>query len=126
LGTASFNVAANGQLPIAFQWYKNNVLVNGATSQTYTFGPVTLADNASQIFCIASNNLFSTPFTATSTVAILTVQADLVAASISRARVAGTNQVEVIFSESVNNADAVRRARSPFSELLLRQRIGRC
>lgn len=43
--TATFRVTGAGSAPLAYQWKKNGIEVNGATSTTYTTPPATSADN---------------------------------------------------------------------------------
>jgi autotransporter-associated beta strand protein len=69
---ATFTAAAVGYLPIAYQWYKNGVLVPGATDATYAF-TTTQADNGSTIVCYATNTIGVTTYSATSSTAALTV-----------------------------------------------------
>lgn len=46
--TATFTVAATGQMPITYQWLKNGKPISGATSASYTTPATTLADNSTQ------------------------------------------------------------------------------
>jgi hypothetical protein len=73
--TVSFNVSANGTLPLHYHWYKNSAPV-GPDAATYTFTAQYPADNNASIQVIVTNNYGS----ATSTVATLTVSTDLVIA----------------------------------------------
>ena len=66
----SFAVAAD--LPAHYQWFKNNVLIPGATDKRYTTPATTQADNGAMFHCIATNNVNSV----TSSVAVLTAVAD--------------------------------------------------
>jgi beta-galactosidase len=75
---ATFTVSANGTAPIIYQWQKNGAPISGATSSTYTTPPTTASDNAAQFTVAASNPAGS----ATSTAAILTVNAAAVAPAI--------------------------------------------
>lgn len=69
--TATFNVAATGTAPIAYQWKMNGAMINGATSSTYVTPAVTMANNNAQFTVDVSNNVGD----ATSNPAILTVSA---------------------------------------------------
>ncbi|HEX8141886.1 MAG TPA: PQQ-dependent sugar dehydrogenase [Pyrinomonadaceae bacterium] len=71
--TATFSVTATGSAPLSYQWQKNGVNINGATSATYTTPPVAASDNGAQFRCIVSNNSGS----ATSNSATLTVADNL-------------------------------------------------
>ena len=76
-GTAVFDVGANGNAPLSFQWSRMNAgapsftAIPGATGSRLTLGPVSLADNGAQVRCTIANLAGS----ATSTPATLTVVA---------------------------------------------------
>lgn len=70
--TFTFSVIANGTGPFFYQWYKNNSIINGATSASYSFGPATLLDNQSQFKCIVRNATQSI----SSSAAVLTVNSN--------------------------------------------------
>lgn len=53
--TATFVVTANGTLPLSYQWKKNGVNINGATSSSYTTPVTVLADNGSVFKCVVTN-----------------------------------------------------------------------
>jgi Pectate lyase superfamily protein/Abnormal spindle-like microcephaly-assoc'd, ASPM-SPD-2-Hydin/Purple acid Phosphatase, N-terminal domain/Immunoglobulin domain len=76
--TASFSVAATGTAPFTYQWQKNSVAITGATSSSYTTPVTTSSDNGAQFTAVVSNTAGS----ATSSAAILTVNAAPVAPSI--------------------------------------------
>ena len=67
--TATFSVSATSNLPIRYQWLKNESNIPGATSSTYTTPATTSADNSSTFQVIVSNSHRATP----SSVATLTV-----------------------------------------------------
>ena len=70
---ATFTATAVGTQPISYQWYRNNVLVNNATNGSFTLSPALGSDNGVQFYCVASNYANATAYTATSSVATLTV-----------------------------------------------------
>ena len=76
--TASFNVAATGTSPMTFQWMKNGAAISGATSSTYATPAETTSDNSAHFTVTVSNSAGN----ATSNAAILTVNAPVVAPSI--------------------------------------------
>jgi hypothetical protein len=76
--TASFSVAAGGTAPLSYQWQKNAANISGATGTSYTTPATTTADSGAQFRCIVSNSAGS----ATSNAATLTVNAAVVAPSI--------------------------------------------
>lgn len=53
--TATFSVTASGTAPLVYQWQKNDSIVNGATSSTYTTPATTSADNGAR-FAVAVSN----------------------------------------------------------------------
>jgi len=68
---ATFTVTATGTAPLQYQWYKNAVKIDGATSASYTTPATTTADNAVPFEVIVGN----TAGALTSDVAMLTVTA---------------------------------------------------
>ncbi|MDX2188775.1 MAG: PQQ-dependent sugar dehydrogenase [Bacteroidota bacterium] len=67
--SVTFAASANGNQPIYYQWYRNNVSIAGANSNLYTITTTSLSDNGAQ-FKVVINNLFST---LTSNIAVLTI-----------------------------------------------------
>jgi hypothetical protein len=66
---ATFQVAAIGAQPLAYQWYSNNVAVAGGTSTTLTIPSVGMNDDGDDFFVVVTNSVGA----ATSAPAILTV-----------------------------------------------------
>ena len=58
--SVSFTVEANGTDPLAYQWQKNGVDINGSTAATLTLYNVQLADNNSSYRAVVSNSAGST------------------------------------------------------------------
>ena len=73
----TFAVTASGTAPFNYQWYKSSAAIAGATDATYTINAVSMAD-ADSYSTTVSNTAGST----TSDLAVLTVNAPLVAPSI--------------------------------------------
>jgi hypothetical protein len=71
---ATFSCVVTGTCPHSFQWYSNNTPIIGATTRSHRIDSVQLSDNGAEFFIVASNPFSS----ATSTVAVLTVQRDTV------------------------------------------------
>ncbi len=66
---ATFVIVASGQF-LSYQWYRNGVLVAGATATSYTTNPTSVAaDNGALFTCTVTNSAGSV----TSTAALLTV-----------------------------------------------------
>lgn len=70
--TATFVVGADGSTPLSYQWYKGNVPIDGATSDTLRF-TCAYADNGAT-YKVVVTNLYGS---ATSAPAALTVMTDL-------------------------------------------------
>jgi len=56
---ATFTVGFDGSAPLAFQWYKNNTAIDGATNPTLTLTAVSFNDNQAKIKCEVSNSVGS-------------------------------------------------------------------
>jgi hypothetical protein len=69
-GSVTFSVVATGSGTLTYQWRRNNVNINGATSASFTINPVGTGD-AGNYTCLVSNGCSSS----TSTAAVLTVTA---------------------------------------------------
>src|SRR5258708_5568712 len=76
--TASFAVTATGTAPLSYQWQKSGVDIAGATSSSYSTPATTTADNGATFRVVVSNTAGS----ATSAAATLTVNAVVVAPTI--------------------------------------------
>ncbi len=71
-GSVTFTVAASGgTAPYKYQWYKNNAVVSGATSASYTF-TAAAADNGATYYVQVSDSA-TTPASLKSSTATLTV-----------------------------------------------------
>src|SRR5437588_1412929 len=71
--TATFSVSATGTAPLSYQWKKNGIAVNGASSSAYTTPATSSSDNGEQFTAVVSNSAGSV----TSSAAILTVNASI-------------------------------------------------
>jgi glucose/arabinose dehydrogenase len=54
---ASFSVEAQGQAPLAYQWFRNGAALSGATTSTYTLASTVLADDGATFSVRVSNSL---------------------------------------------------------------------
>jgi parallel beta-helix repeat protein len=70
---ATLSVAATGQGPLTYQWLKNSVYIQNATSPTYTTPPTMAADNGGSFSVVVADSVQHT----TSTSAKLTVSVPL-------------------------------------------------
>ncbi len=68
---ATFGVSSNSPTSVSFQWFRNGVLILGATNSVYGISAVSLADNGAQFTVVITNLAGSV----TSDAAILTVTA---------------------------------------------------
>jgi formylglycine-generating enzyme required for sulfatase activity len=69
--SATFNVVAAGTAPLAYQWYRNDTAISGATSSSYSIADLQ-TDNAGTYTVTVSNGIAPN---ATSSRAVLTVNA---------------------------------------------------
>ena len=75
---ASFSVVATGDPTLTYQWRRNGVAIGGATSSTYALNPTAVSDSGATFDVVVTNGAGS----ATSTAALLTVNAAPVPPSI--------------------------------------------
>jgi hypothetical protein len=103
-GTATFTVVASGSAPFTYQWLSNNVVIDGATSATYTIQSATVSANNATYKVTVTNGSGNI----TSADATLTVTPDTTKPAV--ASVAGNealNAVTVTFSEPISSASLV-------------------
>jgi hypothetical protein len=53
--TAAFRIAATGSLPLSYQWRRDSTDIAGATADSYTTPPTTLADSGATFYCVVTN-----------------------------------------------------------------------
>jgi hypothetical protein len=53
--SASFSITATSTAPVTYFWKRNDVLIAGAASSSYTTNNVQLSDSGAQFSCLASN-----------------------------------------------------------------------
>ena len=108
--SVTFTAGFAGNPYPSFQWYRNNVLIQGATNSSYSISAVLIADSG-VVFKVTAQNLVSnTTFTATSSNAVLTVIGDDGPPSLSLVQALGLTQVQVGFSERVSVTTATNRS----------------
>lgn len=73
--SATFTVGVSGNAPFAFQWYRGVDPVSNATNASYTLENAQLADSGAQFSVVVANVASNISSTATSSVAVLTVNA---------------------------------------------------
>ena len=66
---ATFTVGADGEPPLTYQWQRNGITIQDATSASYTTPVVALSDNGATYRCVITNPFGNT----TSRAAVLTV-----------------------------------------------------
>ncbi len=106
LSPATFNVTVSGIPAPSLQWYSNNVAIPGATTSTYEIASTPLSFNGTVFKVIAQNVVTNITYSATSSVATLTVNADLVAPVLLFVTQAGNNQILAAFSEPLSASSA--------------------
>ncbi len=72
---ATFTVGVNGNAPYTFQWYRGTDPIANATNVSYTLVNAQLADSGALFSVVAANVASNISSTATSSVAVLTVNA---------------------------------------------------
>jgi len=101
LQPASFSVGAAGNSPITFQWYRGAMLLSGATNATYAIASAQASDNNAQFQVIVANTASNVNYSVTSSVAVLTVNADTTPPTLLQAATVYPNKVTVLFSEPI-------------------------
>ncbi|MBI5387082.1 MAG: lamin tail domain-containing protein, partial [Verrucomicrobia bacterium] len=99
LKPVTFAVGTTGNPVPTFQWYRNNLPISGATNATYTIAAAPFSDHNATFYVIAANVVSNVTYTATSSAATLTVNADLVKPVLLVAFASGQHQVVASFSE---------------------------
>jgi len=101
--TATFSVAAAGTAPLSYQWRMNGTAISGATSSTYTTPATTTSESLAQFTVVVTDGAGS----ATSSAAILTVNAQTALLSSSSASVAfGSVNVSTTDAQTVTLTNA--------------------
>jgi hypothetical protein len=103
--TASFSVIASGNPRPTYQWFRNGTAIPNATNADYAIASARPSD-AGNYYVIAQNFVSNTTYSATSSVAVLTISADTTRPVLLNAQALGLVQVRVTFSERVNGATA--------------------
>ncbi len=110
LAPVSFTVGLSGYLPPTVQWYTNNVAIPNATNTTYSIPSTPLHYNGLSFRAIAQNVASNVTYFATSSPALLTVNADTIAPVLVGAISSGGGVVQVTFSEPITLATATNLA----------------
>ncbi len=101
LAPATFAVGVEGSPPPVFQWYRNDVLVPGATNASYRIEHCSLGEDGDRFRVVAANVVSNAVHTAASVMATLTVVADTQPPRLTGVRSLGLTLVEAMFSERV-------------------------
>jgi hypothetical protein len=107
---ASFTVGTVGNPAPSFQWYRNDVLIPGATEATYTIPAAPLTDHTARFKVVAANVASNVSYSVTSDDAVLTVTADTVRPVLLTAIPSGLNQIVAVFSERLAPASVINLA----------------
>ncbi|MDB6030496.1 MAG: CotH protein, partial [Verrucomicrobiales bacterium] len=106
-GSGTFSVFLSHMTGAAFQWFRNGTNVPGATNNSITVGPVTLADTTNRFLCFIANAYGTT----NSSEGVLTVVPDTTPPAVSTVGNVGDLQsVFIVFSEAVDPATATNIA----------------
>jgi hypothetical protein len=105
---ALFELIAQGREPISFQWYRNDVAIEGAIFSSFFIESASIIDNNVKYHCVVSNNegeVFSEA-------AQLFVSSEQIAPQIAKIKppheitLRRLSEIEIIFSEPVLGVDA--------------------
>ena len=99
---ATFQVAVSNLDAVTYQWRRDGTNLPGSVGASLTFPNAANSDNGSSIYCVVSNTFG----VATSSVVTLVVTPDTQAPALLYAANAGTNTVQVTFSEPVDAVTA--------------------
>lgn len=98
---ATFSVEVSNLDPVTYQWQRDDIDIQGATSRTLSIPFTPLEYNGSQFRCVLNNRLGTT----VSRSATLSVSPDVTPPSLVAAQNLGTGRVVVTFSEPVDAAN---------------------
>jgi len=102
-GNVTFTVVPGGEPPHTFQWYTNNVAVDGAVGQSLTFTGLTMDLNNLKVKVNVANGISNLD----SQEATLTVQPDILPPTLVKAQASDTlADVSLTFSEDVDPVSA--------------------
>lgn len=110
LTSANFEVVVVGNPFPALQWFRDGLLIVGATNTSYMLSPATIADHGASFWLTASNFVSGTNHVVTSAVARLTVVADTNPPVLLEAWALGTGPVQAAFSEPLSPNTATNPA----------------
>ena len=103
--TATFSTTATGNGPLTYQWLRNGSAISGASSDSFTTSPVTVADNGAIFRVMVSNGTGSaTSNPATLTVSGATAAVDVVTYHNDIARTGQNLSEGVLTTANVNSA----------------------
>ncbi len=106
---AMLTVGASGNPQPTFQWFKGGVAIPSATNSSYSLANVSPTD-AGSYRVVAQNVVSNVTYSATSSVATLTVSTDTVQPLLTGAQSLGLTQVRLAFSEPISLSTATNTA----------------
>jgi len=106
-GDATFSVVATGSDPLSYQWFHNDLEIEGATNANYTISAASSSDEGLYRSKV-SNEL--DPNGVDSQSAMLTIVADNVAPTLLSAFAVNDTRVDIVFSEPVSASSAENTA----------------
>lgn len=105
----TFSPDVTGAPPFSYQWYRNGVVLPGATSRVLA-GSAALVDNGASFQLWVTNTFTNTVFVAAGSNVMLRVTADTLGPQLLSASSRGTNGVEALFSEPLRPDTATNAA----------------
>jgi hypothetical protein len=110
LQPVTFTTKFAGTPLVGIQWRRNGVNIPGATNSSYTIASTALTNHNAAFSVVLTNSYLGTPYTVTSSNAVLSVTADLTAPTLVSAASLYPNEVKVTFSEGVSNLTGTNAA----------------
>ncbi len=105
----TFTVGARGNPQPTYQWYRDNVVISGATNSSYTLATAQISDNGAVFKAVVQNTVSNITYTIGSSNAVLTVIGDDAPPTLTSVQAMGLTQVLVGFSERVRANSATNR-----------------
>lgn len=110
LQPVTFTTQFTGTAPVGIQWRRNGVNIPGATNSSYVISSAALTNHNAAFSVVLTNSYLGSPYTVTSSNAVLSVTADLAAPVLASAASLYPNEVRVTFSEGVSDSTGTNAA----------------
>jgi hypothetical protein len=101
--SVSFSVSVDSDRDVTVQWYQDDTPIEGATDLTYTIDSVTLSEDGTVFSVIVTNSVFSVE----SSLATLTVSADLTGPQVDELVITDSQTLVLTFDEAIDEVTAL-------------------